>query len=44
LLCATLMAASTHWRGVPMTPAMTRQRESLREAAADASAGKQAVA
>lgn len=38
------MAASKHWRGVPMTPAMMRQLESLREATADAPAGKQAVA
>lgn len=44
LLFATLMAASKHWRGVPITPAMMRQVERLREAAADASAGKQAVA
>jgi len=44
LLFATLMAASKQWRGVPMTPAMMRQVESLREAAADASVGKQAVA
>ncbi len=43
LLFATLMTASTHWRGVPMTPAMMRQLQTLREAMADAS-GREAVA
>ena len=43
LLFATLMTASKHWRGVPMTPAMRRQLQTLQEAVADAS-GREALA
>jgi hypothetical protein len=44
LLYASVLAASKHWRGIQTTPAMMRQLENLREAATEASAGKQAVA
>jgi transposase-like protein len=43
LLYASLIAASKHWRGVPMTPAMMRHLQNLR-IETDASAGKEAVA
>jgi len=43
LLFATLMTASKHWRGVPMTPTILRQLQTLRTET-DASAAKEAVA
>jgi len=44
LLYASLVTASKHWRGVPMTPAILRQLQTLRQETATHAATQEAVA